>query len=112
MEKRPTIEQGEELFDEGRYFECHELLEAIWMKSKGSRKVLLQGLIQAAAGFHKLKQNQPEGAAKLFNKAVQKLKMTPARGSVLSGFKKKVLAKIKCAQRGNRTSTFPLTSCD
>ena len=94
MKKGPTLKQSEALFDEGNYFECHELLEDIWLKSKGSRKVLLQGLIQAAAGFHKLKQGEPEGAAKLFSRAVQKLK-SPTRHAELSKFKKKVLKKIK-----------------
>lgn len=95
MEKHPTIAQGAALFDKGKYFECHELLEEIWLKSEGKRKVLLQGLIQAAAGFHKLKQGHAEGAAKLFYKATQKIKKTPARGAILSQFKRKVLAKIK-----------------
>ena len=95
MEKRSTIEQGAVLFDKGRYFECHELLEEIWLKSEGRKKVLLQGLIQAAAGFHKLKQGQPEGAAKLFAKAAQKLRKTPVRGAVLVNFRKKILARMK-----------------
>ena len=94
MNKLPTIRQGETLFDKGRYFECHELLEEIWMKSEGKKKVLLKGLIQAAAGFHKLKQGSPEGAAKLFTRAAEKLEKNTVRDAVLLRFKKKVLRKI------------------
>ena len=82
------------MFDKGLYFECHELLEEIWLKSEGKKKVLLQGLIQAAAGFHKLKQGSPEGASKLFTRASEKLNKIQAKGTVLMKFKKKVLAKI------------------
>jgi len=69
------LERAEKYFDRGEYFECHEVLEEVWKKTSGKKKVLLQGLIQVAAGLHKLKQGHPEGAAKLFARAKPKLKI-------------------------------------
>ena len=106
MKVSPTIEEGEALFDQGQYFECHELLEEIWMKSKGNYKLLLQGLIQAAAGFHKLGAGELEGAKKLFEQALQKLRIRTKDGE-LSGFKKKVLLKMKSVPREGLEPTRP-----
>jgi hypothetical protein len=65
---------------EGRYFEAHEELEAIWMKAAGGEKVLLQGLIQVAAGLHRLKANpaKPDGAFYLLDRGLAKLDASAA----------------------------------
>ncbi len=65
MPPRPTglagaLARGERLFNEGLYFECHELLEDSWRAAGQPWKACLQGLIQIAAGFHKLK-THPDG---------------------------------------------------
>ena len=40
---------GIRLFNEGRYFECHELLESLYRESEEVNKPFLEGLIQLAA---------------------------------------------------------------
>ncbi len=77
------------------------------MKAEGETKNFLQGLIQAAAGFHKLKQGETEGAAKLFTRAVKKLTKTTAQGTELRQFKRIVLKKIKLVPREGIEPTRP-----
>ena len=40
------------LFQEGRYFEAHEVLEEAWREAEGEEKCFLQGLILLAAALH------------------------------------------------------------
>ena len=42
------MEQSEVLWNLQLYFEMHEILEDIWIKSDGARRKALQGLIRAA----------------------------------------------------------------
>lgn len=68
------LKEALKLFHESRYFECHEHLEEYWRKEQGPRKVFLQGLIQVAAGFHKMKTNgkETEGSRELIDKGLEK----------------------------------------
>ena len=61
------------LFNRGCYFESHEVLEEVWKITSGEEKLWVQGLIQAAAGFHKLKLGFPDGALKLLKRSAAKL---------------------------------------
>jgi len=40
------------LFQKGRYFEAHEVLEEAWREAEGEEKRFLQGLILLAAALH------------------------------------------------------------
>jgi predicted metal-dependent hydrolase len=64
---------GIELFNSRKYFECHEALEAIWLKTAGKEKVFLHGLIQIAAAFHHHLRRNPRGARSLLEKGWEKL---------------------------------------
>lgn len=51
------------LFNSGFFWKAHEALEALWTQTEGDDKAFLQGLIRAAAAFHKLTAHaNPEGA--------------------------------------------------
>ena len=80
MDTRLTrfLEEGIVLFDRGQFFEAHEVWEDGWRRARGEDQVLLHGLIQVAAGFHKLQVGQPSGAASLLAKGTAKLATIPA----------------------------------
>ena len=75
------MRRGVQLFDEGHFFEAHEAWEAHWLvETDETRRLVLQGLIQIAAAFHKLFDKQaPEPAASLFAKGLAKLDACPER---------------------------------
>jgi predicted metal-dependent hydrolase len=70
-------EQGIELFNQGRFFECHEAWEEIWKRSDGELKLFYQGLIQAAVAILHAQRGNLEGAKSLHEKASAKLSPIP-----------------------------------
>jgi len=64
---------GIALFNSRKYFECHEALEALWLKTDGEEKLFLHGLIQIAAAFHHYTRRNAAGARSLLEKGGRKL---------------------------------------
>ena len=48
-----ALRRGAALFDKGRFWDAHEAWEEAWLEEDGEVRLLLQGLIQVAAGYHK-----------------------------------------------------------
>ena len=70
---RDFFQEGIDLFNEGRFFECHEAWEEIWKRSDGEVKLFYQGLIQAAVAILHAQRGNLEGARSLYEKAREKL---------------------------------------
>jgi predicted metal-dependent hydrolase len=47
-----TLAEGVRLFNSGRFFEAHEVLEEIWRPAAGGTKQFLKGLIHAAVALY------------------------------------------------------------
>jgi uncharacterized protein len=77
LEHPNFYEQGIDLFNEGRFFECHEAWEEIWKRSDGEVKLFYQGLIQAAVAILHAQRGNLEGARSLYEKASAKLAPIP-----------------------------------
>ena len=45
------LQEGIRLFNEQRFFECHEILEPYYQETEAENKPFLEGLIQLAAAF-------------------------------------------------------------
>jgi uncharacterized protein len=70
-------EHGIDLFNQGRFFECHEAWEEIWKRSDGEVKQFYQGLIQAAVAILHAQRGNLEGARSLYEKASARLDPIP-----------------------------------
>jgi len=79
------LEEGRALFNGGRFFEAHERWEEAWLVETGARKLLLQGLIQIAAGFLKATQGRHGAAARLLEAGARRVEDSGA-GEELAGF--------------------------
>jgi hypothetical protein len=73
LDLRPRLEAGRAAFNAGAYFEAHELWEEVWRELCGDRCVLVQGLIQIAAGFHHQQQGRRRPAVRLLEKGLTKV---------------------------------------
>ena len=71
------FQQGIDLFNEGRFFECHEAWEQAWLRSSGEEKLFYQGMIQAAVAILHAQRGNIEGARSLRAKALDKLRPLP-----------------------------------
>lgn len=97
-----ALEEGRVLFNEGRYFEAHEVWEGAWRAEQGELKGALQGLIQVAAGYHKASVEQNAlGAAKLLEMGLVKLTLLPKGylGLSLEPFRAQVARDVGSARR-------------
>lgn len=80
------LERGAALFNEGSFFEAHEVWEDAWRVAEGDIRQFLQGLIQIAAGFVKLQRGQPKGMMMLLDHGSEKLRgLAPADRDVEIG---------------------------
>jgi Domain of unknown function (DUF309) len=67
------LERGRVAFNHGDYFRAHELWEDVWHELVGPERIVVQGLIQIAAGLHHLQQHRPRPAVSLLRKGLEKL---------------------------------------
>jgi predicted metal-dependent hydrolase len=58
------------------YFECHEVMEDLWMEE--GRSLLCQGLLQIAVGLYHYRNDNVSGAIKLLQGGIAKLSPYPA----------------------------------
>jgi predicted metal-dependent hydrolase len=72
------FEEGINLFNEGRFFECHEAWERAWLRSSGAEKLFYQGMIQAAVAILHAQRGNLAGSRTLWAKAIAKLSPLPA----------------------------------
>ncbi len=56
-------------FNRGAYFECHETLEAIWMREPHPIRRLYQGILQVGIGFYHLGHGNYRGTLNLLGSA-------------------------------------------
>lgn len=67
--RRRLLHEGVSLFNDARFFECHESFEEVWRSTRPDPKDLLQGLIQIAAGmYHHLERGRPDVARRVLAK--------------------------------------------
>lgn len=69
---------GVRLFNEGEFFEAHEVLEDVWRASAGEEKTFLQGLVQLAVAFHHYSTGNKIGTASVLARARRNLEGYPA----------------------------------
>jgi predicted metal-dependent hydrolase len=70
---------GIELFNAGRFFDCHEMWEEVWKRSSGAEKLFYQGMIQAAVALLHAQRGNARGARSTWDKAREKLEPLPAQ---------------------------------
>jgi len=76
-----AVETGIALFNEERYWESHESLEAAWRTATGAERKILQGIILLAASLVHLQKDDSEVALSIMKRANVKL---PQEGTCYS----------------------------
>jgi hypothetical protein len=68
-----ALERAQRLLDEDRPFHAHEILEAAWKAAPEGERELWRGLAQFAVGLTHARRGNPEGAARLLDRAALRL---------------------------------------
>lgn len=76
-EMHPRAREGIRLFNEGRYFEAHEELEAAWRDERGSVRGLYQGILEAAVTYLHIRRGNFAGALKVYGRSMRWLQKWP-----------------------------------
>jgi len=66
------LDLGIREFNEGRYFEAHDILEEFWQGYREPDRILLKALIHAAVGFYHLDNGNLKGCRSQLSKACTK----------------------------------------
>jgi uncharacterized protein len=73
----PRARQGLTLFNQGRYFEAHEELEAAWKEEKGAIRRMYQGILEAGVTYLHITRGNYGGAVKVYGRSMKWLKDWP-----------------------------------
>ena len=73
------MKEAQQLWNEQRFWEVHEVLEALWKQSADPEKSWVQGLILAAAAKVHQQKNEPGPVAAMHRQALTKLEGSPAQ---------------------------------
>jgi predicted metal-dependent hydrolase len=68
-----TFRQGVEAFNQQRFYECHDLLESIWMESPEAEKKFYQGILQIAVACYHLGHGNWQGTVVLLGEGIGRL---------------------------------------
>ena len=71
-----TFSEARRLFNEERYWECHEVLEGIWRGKQGEEKRLLQGIILVCAAFVHHQKGEDSVALGVLRRAIPQLELS------------------------------------
>ena len=72
--KSETVNVAVELFNQQRYWECHEVMEGIWHKEKNPiERDVQQGVILAASALVHAQKNENDVCLSMFARALKKL---------------------------------------
>jgi predicted metal-dependent hydrolase len=70
--------EGVRLFNEGAYWECHEVLEPLWQAAEGLDRSFYKGVILLAAALHKARaMGNARGGRRNYAKALAHLALVP-----------------------------------
>ena len=68
-----AVTTAQRMFDDGRPFHAHEVLEAAWKSAAPPERDLWQGLAQLAVGLTHARRGNPAGAASLLRRGAARL---------------------------------------
>jgi predicted metal-dependent hydrolase len=77
-DRASAFREGLALFNQGRFFDCHEAWEVVWKQAEGAERLLVQGLIQAAVALLHVERGNLRGARSVYAKACAKLDPLPS----------------------------------
>jgi len=61
----PELIEGVRLFNAGKFYACHEIMEELWLTERGAIRRLYQGILQVGVGLHHLQRGNERGAMAL-----------------------------------------------
>ncbi len=106
-EKLDVFREGISLFNEERFWECHEVLEQIWHPARGVERNIIQGLILTAAALVHHQKGESDVSLSMLSKAIVRLGSTDQyHGVDLNHVRKEIRQMVE--SRGPRPFTISI----
>ena len=74
LTKEEAIDRARNLFNNEKFWKCHEVLEFVWKQAKGDEKKLLNGVILVAAALVHFQKGENEICMSILKRADDKIK--------------------------------------
>jgi len=113
------VRAGIDLFNQGAYYKCHDVLEEAWRRDTGVGRDLYRGVLQVAIAYYQIERGNGRGAVKMLLRARQWLDPLPdvCRGLDVAGLRadaERVYAALTTPDAGpvagfDRTLFRPIT---
>jgi len=100
-----AVKEGIVLFNEERYWESHESLEAAWRTATGGEREILQSIILLAASLVHLQKDEADIALSIMKRANIKL---PSQGELYGVELEKLKQQVETLLAENRPAFFKL----
>lgn len=81
-DKEEALAEGIQLFNEERFWECHEALEQAWHASKGVERDAIQSIILTAAAFVHYQKGEDEVCLSILTRARAKMASAKSYGMI------------------------------
>lgn len=113
-----AIRKGVEEFNSGKFFECHDTLEDVWLGVRGPARDFFQGIIQVSVGFYHLQNGNRVGAESQLAKGFGKLALYGDQyaGIELAGLRREVQSWLERIREGiplqGSIADFPKLRCN
>ena len=97
----PEAKEGLRLFNEGKYFECHEALELAWGAESGPVRDLYKGILQAAVVYLHMRRGNHTGAVRVYQRCIKLLNQwsDTCRGVNVAGLRADLSRAVEAWQR-------------
>ena len=73
----PHLTEGLRLFNRQEFYDCHDLIEGLWLEESSDEQPFLQGLIQAAVAFFHYQQGKWGAARAMMKQSLDNLTPYP-----------------------------------
>ena len=101
LEADPRLKQAIQQFNNGAWYDAHDLFEELWHETADPERRSLQGILQVAVAQLHLERGNRRGATILFGEALGRLRRpgTPDLGLDLKALCQSVDERLRCLQQ-------------
>lgn len=98
----PRFGEAVALFNQGEWYACHDLFEALWHETAGPLRPLLQGILQIAVSQLHLERGNQRGATVLIGEGLGRLRGLDvhAAGLDIDALRQAASARLQLLQSG------------
>ena len=103
------FQEGIDLFNQGEFYDCHEVLEEVWTPTKQPDRWFLQSLIHFAVGFYHHRNRNYVGATRQLRKGIKKIQgyLPEWDGVDTAAIEREARKCLDVIESGGTVKTFP-----